>query len=657
MNKIIKNLSCITLFCVAFLSSAQVQKVNYEVPQKVGKFKDDRINEASGMAFSYTTQDAFWVHNDSGDGPNLFLINKQGDLLSMGVISGATSSDWEDMSSFVLNGKAYLIIGDFGDNQRKRGEYRLYIIEEPMYDPQQTSGNSYPIVRTIKYQYDNGKQNCESVAVDVAQGKIILFGKSQDNNKRHVYEIPLSVAPGTVSLNAKRIASLSTESTTAMDISKNGHRAVVLTYEDFAYEFIREEGETWQEAFNKPYSKIAMPIGRAGEEAIAYDTNGLDIYTVREGKGSDVHFLKGRYLQNPNSPNNATFVSQSEIPKILEKGETATVSVTMKNTGTSTWTKSEMFKLGSVDDDLYLGLNRVELDASDAILPNEEKTFTFSITGPNTPDAYGFQWRMIKENVEWLGEMSTKQTVVVLASNRYLDTCDSKTGWNPGGLILNTTANIQGSGTLEFSGSDTPEYYKVFTTPYNANGSESGTVLQFWYYVSDPSLFQTANQVEVSSSGAADVDEYSWSISGLKVGWNFIQLSTSNANKRGNPDLSAINWFRLYRKKNGYVTTRIDAIQLIGENSLGIDNVTNQKLFTMYPNPLKNELLTINLIPFKNNSVEAIIRNMLGQTVYEYKTQNEKTITINTNSLLKSQFYIVTVKSGNLVSSAKLIVE
>ena len=92
-------------------------------------------------------------------------MNKSGDLLTRASISGATSSDWEDLASFELGGKSYLIVGDFGDNPRARSEYRLYIIEEPIYDPQQTSGNSYPIVRTIKYQYDNGKQNCESVGV------------------------------------------------------------------------------------------------------------------------------------------------------------------------------------------------------------------------------------------------------------------------------------------------------------------------------------------------------------------------------------------------------------------------------------------------------------------------------------------------------------
>ena len=451
--------------------------------------------------------------------------------------------------------------------------------------------------------------------MDVTQGKIILFSKSHDNEIRHVYEMPLSVAPGTVTTTAVKIASLQSDDTTAMDISNDGHHAAVLTYKDFAYEFTREDGETWTQAFNKPYRKITMPIGRAGEEALAYARNAIDLYTTREGSGGQIHFLKGIEEQDPNAPNQAVFVSQASVPYILGKGETASVNVTMKNTGTTTWTKAGLYKLGSLDDNADLGLTRVELDPTDEIKPNEEKTFTFIIAGPTTPGAYNFQWRLVQDNVEWFGTTSSKKQVVVLTSNNYLDDCDAITDWNSdGALTLTNTEKIQGTAALEFSGSNVDEYKKVFSTPYDAKGTSSGTVLQFWYYVSDPSKFEGQNQVEVSSSGGPDVNEYSWSISNLKAGWNFIKLDVKSANKSGNPDLSKINWFRLYRFKSGTVTTRVDAIQLIGENSLSVDVLDSRKSFNIYPNPADTKV-HIDFTLSESSTVSLTLLNIFGQVV------------------------------------------
>ena len=224
MINVFRYICFLCFFAFTSIVESQVSKVNYDAPEEVGRIQSKRINEASGMAFSYKTDDAFWVHNDSGDGPNLYLINKSGALLTLGQVSGATSADWEDMASFVVDDKSYLIIGDFGDNGRSRDTYRLYIIEEPTYNPNGSNASSYPILRTITYQYDNGSQNCESIGVDVSLGKIILFSKSHDNEVRYVYELPLSVESGSETKTAVRIASLSSDDTTAMDISNDGHR-------------------------------------------------------------------------------------------------------------------------------------------------------------------------------------------------------------------------------------------------------------------------------------------------------------------------------------------------------------------------------------------------------------------------------------------------
>jgi len=151
----------------------------------------------------------------------------------------------------------------------------------------------------------------------------------------------------------------------------------------------------------------------------------------------------------------------------------------------------------------------------------------------------------------------------------YLDDCDLLKDWGTGGLLrLNTTDQQEGMACIEFEGDKTDEYKKTFTTPYNTGASVESGRLEFWYYVSDPALFQTNNQVELGSAGRADQQEYNWDIGELSAGWNFISLEFSKAVvTEGGPDLSAINWFRLYHFKDGPVITRIDAIAIVDPNA------------------------------------------------------------------------------------------
>lgn len=146
-----------------------------------------------------------------------------------------------------------------------------------------------------------------------------------------------------------------------------------------------------------------------------------------------------------------------------------------------------------------------------------------------------------------------------------IDPCDEIGNWTGGNDIqLNTNNQQEGQACLEISGSSTEDFRKVFTSPVNTGLMTANSKLQFWYFVSDTSLLSEENQVDLGSAGAADADEYNWSIdkANLINGWNFISLALADANVIGNPDLNAINWFRLYRVKKASVSSRLDNILL-----------------------------------------------------------------------------------------------
>ena len=89
------------------------------------------------------------------------------------------------------------------------------------------------------------------------------------------------------------------------------------------------------------------------------------------------------------------------------------VTVTMQNTGTVTWTRSGSYRLGlAIGDKAIWRINRVELPSD--VLPGEQVTFRFNIIAQNIPpdpkhqgNGSGikrlFQWRMLQEMVEWFG--------------------------------------------------------------------------------------------------------------------------------------------------------------------------------------------------------------------------------------------------------------
>jgi YD repeat-containing protein len=144
--------------------------------------------------------------------------------------------------------------------------------------------------------------------------------------------------------------------------------------------------------------------------------------------------------------NNAAFISQS-APTTLIAGQTANISVTMQNTGTTTWTIAEGYKLGSQNskDNGTWGTGRVALPAS--VAPGAQVTFTFPVNAPPAPGTYNFQWRMLREGVEWFGGYTTN---VVITVNNPPTTSGGYTGSNLTSARLDA-ANRTGTTDL-FSG-------------------------------------------------------------------------------------------------------------------------------------------------------------------------------------------------------------
>jgi RHS repeat-associated protein len=114
----------------------------------------------------------------------------------------------------------------------------------------------------------------------------------------------------------------------------------------------------------------------------------------------------------PPPPNGAQFISQS-VPQTMTAGQSYSVSVTMKDTGSNTWTTASQYNFGSqnAQDNTTWGMGRVALPSS--VASGSQVTFNFTVTAPATSGTYNFQWRMVQDGVEWFGDLTPNVVVTV----------------------------------------------------------------------------------------------------------------------------------------------------------------------------------------------------------------------------------------------------
>lgn len=378
-----------------------------------------------------------------------------------------------------------------------------------------------------------------------------------------------------------------------------------------------------------------------------------------------IHYnsVSQRDLLNGGRPtgNNAEVVS-FDLPEAGE-GETVNVNIVMRNTGTSSWSKAANTQLHmcSGNEGLY-NFKQVEIAEGEQVLPGGIKAFSFEITMPETDGVYTMQWQMKQVGEEWFGQKTEAIQLVLGQPLSYLDDCDELIDWRSSqSLVLDTESQKQGSGCINFSGSTTDEFKKVFAEPFVSEAVPANGLLEFWYYISDPSMLGTIKQVELGSAGKPDVDEYNWPLPELSEGWNFISLDISNANKLGAPDLKAINWFRLYSKKTGSVESKIDAIWLGNKNITGLGVIKSgleKANVRVVPNPVMNDSLNLILNGFSEGSqLDIRIYDMDGRPVSMKKSIHKSRLVLHLPDLKDNAVYMIRVSSNKVYASSKFLTQ
>jgi hypothetical protein len=114
---------------------------------------------------------------------------------------------------------------------------------------------------------------------------------------------------------------------------------------------------------------------------------------VRVSSGTDIYAEKPNYIEN-----NALFISQKGYSE-METGLTYDMTVTMKNTGSTTWKPGEYkLKVSTKGADNTLGAWAVaNVELSDNVTAGSEVVFSFKVTAPNKSGVYNLQCQLVKD--------------------------------------------------------------------------------------------------------------------------------------------------------------------------------------------------------------------------------------------------------------------
>ena len=261
-----------------------------------GTIRSPHVSEASGMAISRRDPAKLWIVNDSGSSAKLHLAGTDGTDFGGVSLKGVPNTDWEDLASFTMDGKHWLLVADTGDNNAKQPDRTLWLLEEPSLPKGggMLDGEVTP-VRRIDFRYEGGPRDCESVAVDPVERTILLLTKRTRPPELHVMPLDSPGQPGMAT--TRRIGSVRTpaparsmipfaDQPTAMDIAADRSLAAVLTYYG-VFVFVREHGQSWADALaGEP---VVLPPHRILQaEALALSADARTIFVASEGRRAPI---------------------------------------------------------------------------------------------------------------------------------------------------------------------------------------------------------------------------------------------------------------------------------------------------------------------------------------------------------------------------------
>ncbi len=240
------------------------------------------IDEDSGLAISRRFPNRLYHVNDSGDTGRFFITDFSGRNLQIVNVRGFNPFDAEDLAIGPCSATTLcLFIGDIGNNIGFRRNLQLAVIEE-----RETFESQVDAKYLVQMQYPDGAHDAESLAVH-PDGTVYIMTKEHTAQLYRLRRDRWMNANGSVQMlepvgpfNLEALGAASRgrfdRLPTAMDISPDGKRILVLTYRN-VFEFFFDLSQplpppaTWQAGHD--YRRMEVET-LPQQEGIAYTPDG-----------------------------------------------------------------------------------------------------------------------------------------------------------------------------------------------------------------------------------------------------------------------------------------------------------------------------------------------------------------------------------------------
>ena len=258
--------------------------------KRIVKLTDKRLEEVSGAASSVKNKGKLWVHNDSGNGAEVFLVDTKLNIL-LTCNLGIDNRDWEDIAvgPGPERGKSYIYVGEIGDNNAKNQLKYIYRFEEPTWSEGQSSIEITDF-DTIVFQLSDKRKDCETLLLDPNSKDLFIISKREE--PVWMYKLPFPQST-TDTLTAEKLFSLPFTQIVAGDVSGDGNRILLKNYEHIYY-WKTDKTTSLEELLRKKPFEIPYEIEPQGE-AIAWARDISGFYTLSEinmGKDSFLYFYE-----------------------------------------------------------------------------------------------------------------------------------------------------------------------------------------------------------------------------------------------------------------------------------------------------------------------------------------------------------------------------
>jgi len=263
-----------------------------------GLLLDGELAETSGLAASRVHPGTLWLLEDGGNPARLHAVSRRGRRIASYDVDGASNTDWEDLAAFEHEGKRYLLVADTGDNGGLRRTLLLHAIEEPA---QLRDGGTLKPAWSIAFRWPDGPRDCEAVAVDAANGQVLLVSKKR--RPPELFAVPLRPGNRNGVQTARPLGPLAgiadsgpADDTTrllaqvsAADVSPDGRALAVLTYGGLRL-YRRAADETWPDAVARDPVRRDVPWLHQ-PEALGWSADGRGLYATGEFSPAPLVYL------------------------------------------------------------------------------------------------------------------------------------------------------------------------------------------------------------------------------------------------------------------------------------------------------------------------------------------------------------------------------